>query len=367
MLKAARLDSRYRVCIMSCPRTNTTTTSGWVEATASWRGYRRAIQLLNQWSLLSWPCIILYSVMSLPAPISAWLALCQSGFARLKTFKPYSAYFCSASGVLRLYRLRPRNTTLAASCEALLSALYCHGLTPVFQLQLQHTIIMSRFTLYSSQSQDLVSSTAWDDNLETYFTHLFNQAKGARTVWWLDVCDATEDDVSTVAQALSVHPLSVEDIATREPREKVEVFRNYYLISFQTLVSKAEDKDEQVFKAPSSAVFFILVFMNGVLTFSPSGCSHVHRVRDRIRKMYDPAILSSDWICYALMYISLPSYIEEHSLTKAETTSSTASPRTCKPRHANPKPSKTKCSSCAPTTSRPSSRASTTFARKSCV
>lgn len=173
---------------------------------------------------------------------------------------------------------------------------------------------MSRFTLYSSQSQDLVSSTAWDDNLETYFTHLFNQAKGARTVWWLDVCDATEDDVNTVAQALSVHPLSVEDIATREPREKVEVFRNYYLISFQTLVSKAEDKDEQVSKTPSSAVFFILVFMNGVLTFSPSGCSHVHRVRDRIRKMYDPAILSSDWICYALMYISLPWYMYRRTL-----------------------------------------------------
>lgn len=119
MLKAARLDSRDRICIMSGPRTNATTISGRVEATASWRGYRRAIQLLNQWSLLSWPCIILYSVMSLPAPISAWLALCQSGFARLKTFKPCSPYFCNASGMmLRLYRLLPRNTTLATSREA---------------------------------------------------------------------------------------------------------------------------------------------------------------------------------------------------------------------------------------------------------
>ena len=162
---------------------------------------------------------------------------------------------------------------------------------------------MCRFTLYSAQSQELVSSASWDDNLATHFTHRLNQAKGARTVWWLDVCDATEDDVNMVAQTLFVHPLSVEDIATREPREKVEVFRNYYLISFQTLVSKGEDQDAQLSKAPSSAVFFIVVFLNGVLTFSPSGCSHVYRVRDRIRKMYDPAILSSDWICYALMYV----------------------------------------------------------------
>lgn len=142
----------------------------------------------------------------------------------------------------------------------------------------------------------MVSAQSWDESLASHLDHLVNQAKGTPTVWWLDVRDAREEDVLHTARALNVHPLTVEDIVTREPREKVEVFRNYYLISFQTLVSK-EDRDE----SPSSAVLFILVFLNGVLTFSPGGCNHAYRVRDRIRKLYDPGVLSGDWICYALM------------------------------------------------------------------
>lgn len=161
---------------------------------------------------------------------------------------------------------------------------------------------MSRFTLYSASSQGVVSASAWDESLANHLAHLVNQAKGAQTVWWLDICHTSEQDVVDVARALSVHPLTVEDIVTREPREKVEVFRNYYLISFQTLVSK-EDGDAALDESPSSAVLFILVFLNGVLTFSPGGCNHAYRVRDRIRKLYDPGVLSGDWICYALMYV----------------------------------------------------------------
>lgn len=114
------------------------------------------------------------------------------------------------------------------------------------------------------------------------------------------MCDASEEDVSQLAQALSIHPLTVEDIVIREPREKVEVFKNYYLISFQTLVDNAKEEEERP-GYPHPAEMYILVFQYGVVTFSPSGCHHIKRVRSRIRKMHDPLILSSDWICYALM------------------------------------------------------------------
>lgn len=167
---------------------------------------------------------------------------------------------------------------------------------------------MSRFTLCSASSQGVVSAQSWDESLANQLTHLVNQAKGAHTVWWLDIRDASEEDVLHASRTLGVHPLTVEDIVTREPREKVEVFRNYYLISFQTLVSREEDGDGNavVDESPSSAVLFILVFLNGVLTFSPAGCNHAYRVRDRIRKLHDPGVLSGDWICYALMYVLTP-------------------------------------------------------------
>lgn len=186
-------------------------------------------------------------------------------------------------------------------------------------LQQSHVNVnMPRFTLCSAPSQGTVSAQSWNESIASHLSHLVNQTKASQTVWWLDICDASEEDVLHAARALNVHPLSVEDVVTREPREKVEVFRNYYLISFQTLVSKEDGVggfcstgDAAVDKSPSSDVLFILVFLNGVLTFSPGGCNHAYRVRDRIRKMYDPGVLSGDWICYALMYVSLfgaPSY-----------------------------------------------------------
>lgn len=166
---------------------------------------------------------------------------------------------------------------------------------------------MSRFTL-SSHTQPVASASTWEGILAGLNNLL---EKPPESAWWLDIRDPTEADVNDVAGELSIHPLTVEDIVTREPREKVEVFRNYYLISFQTLVSFS-DREDDVYtdgsKTPSSAVFYILVFTNGTVTFSPSGCGHVRRVRDRVRRIYDPSILSSDWICYALMYVSPHSF-----------------------------------------------------------
>ncbi|KAI9035254.1 magnesium transporter CorA family protein [Aspergillus affinis] len=201
-----------------------------------------------------------------------------------------------------------------------------------------------RFTYSTSTSADpILSSSTWTDILTPEFlAHKDQPRTPDAPTWWLDVRDATEQDVEVLSQALNIHPLTVEDIVTRETREKVEVFRNYYLISFQTLVTfldengdddheegeeggvgggqgagdekeekkrkKKEKKEKSLFhvptitsKTPASAVFFILVFNTGTVTFSPSGCSHVRRVRDRVRKLHDETVLSSDWICYALI------------------------------------------------------------------
>lgn len=203
-----------------------------------------------------------------------------------------------------------------------------------------------RFTYTTSTSPSTpIQSSTWTDILTPDFlAQQASQKTPSSPTWWLDVRDATEQDVAVLSQALNIHPLTAEDIATRETREKVEVFRTYYLISFQTLVTFLEDQgpgtDEEraekekeerreksrnrtglvalaagggresqsVFQAPkitsktpASAVFFILVFNTGTVTFSPSGCSHVARVRDRVRRLHDEAVLSSDWICYALM------------------------------------------------------------------
>ncbi|CAG7995087.1 unnamed protein product [Penicillium salamii] len=165
--------------------------------------------------------------------------------------------------------------------------------------------IPDRFSFYSSKTKESKTSSTWDDlfpighkedlPLEKYKT----QPNSNHPIWWIDVRDPTEGDVDAVAQALSIHPLTTEDIVMREPREKVDVFKNYYLLSLQTLVaSKVKEERPGI---PVSAALYMLVFQYGVVTFSPSGSSHVHRARDRISKMHDPSILTSDWVCYAMI------------------------------------------------------------------
>ncbi|KAJ5624820.1 hypothetical protein N7510_001129 [Penicillium lagena] len=166
-----------------------------------------------------------------------------------------------------------------------------------------------RFSFFSSQNQETITSSVWED-LKGSLDHLLPGRRQKslpdpnQPVWWLDIHDATDQDIASVAQTLSIHPLTAENIATRDTGEKVEVFPNYYLISFQTLVSSRSsrsDDDGHRADIPPSTGLYILVFHYGVVTFSPGGCGHVHRVRHRMRKMHDPAILSSDWICYALI------------------------------------------------------------------
>ena len=169
----------------------------------------------------------------------------------------------------------------------------------------------SRFSYFSSRTQQTDFAPTWDElpasqDVEKFFPE---SAPSKDDVWWLDVSDPSPQDVEDVSQILSIHPLTAEDVVARETREKVEVFRDYYLISFQTLVpSEAEDE------TPSSAGVYILVFRQGAVTFSPRDSGHVARVRNRIRKMHAPSVLSVDWICYAMMYATrLWDYVHDES------------------------------------------------------
>ncbi|KAJ5652823.1 hypothetical protein N7507_010249 [Penicillium longicatenatum] len=164
----------------------------------------------------------------------------------------------------------------------------------------------ARFSFFSSKTQQAIISPTWEGlfpngNLDDVIQEkLKAHPEPSRPVWWFDIRDATKEDVDLVSQELFIHPLTAEDIKLREAREKVDVFRNYYLISFKTLVDRSIPEEHDRPGLPSAASVYILVFQYGVVTFSPSGCNHISRVRHRISKMHD-AELSSDWICYALI------------------------------------------------------------------
>ncbi|KAG8820391.1 CorA metal ion transporter [Serendipita sp. 399] len=82
--------------------------------------------------------------------------------------------------------------------------------------------------------------------------------------WWLDILCATDEEMRTLSKCFGIHPLTAEDIQMEETREKIELFRNYYLFHFRQ---------------------------------SP----HPQNVRRRIKQLKDYISVTSDWISYALI------------------------------------------------------------------
>lgn len=58
--------------------------------------------------------------------------------------------------------------------------------------------------------------------------------------FWLDVVNPTEEEMKVLSRAFGIHPLTTEDIFLGEIREKVELFKDYYLICFRSFDIVAE-------------------------------------------------------------------------------------------------------------------------------
>ncbi|EPS27342.1 hypothetical protein PDE_02285 [Penicillium oxalicum 114-2] len=155
-----------------------------------------------------------------------------------------------------------------------------------------------RFGFFSSESQTTVHAAELGDLVlpGDSFRDLF-QLGPEGGVWWLDVVNPTEAELGAISRAFSIHPLTTEDILTQEAREKVELFKQYYFVCFRTFYQI--DKSSDDFLEPVN--FYMVVFRDGVLTFSFSENPHASNVRKRIGKLRDYVSLSSDWICYAMI------------------------------------------------------------------
>jgi Mg2+ and Co2+ transporter CorA len=66
------------------------------------------------------------------------------------------------------------------------------------------------------------------------------------------------------SQVFGIHPLTTEDILLEETREKIELFRNYYLVCFRSF---DQDPYSQTYLEPLN--MYIIVFREGTLSVSP--------------------------------------------------------------------------------------------------
>lgn len=122
------------------------------------------------------------------------------------------------------------------------------------------------------------------------------QRVGPRPTFWLDVMNPTDAEMKVFVKTFGIHPLTAEDILMQETREKVELFRSYYLVSYRTF---EQDSNSEDYLEPVNLYF--VVFREGVISFHFSLTPHPANVRRRIRQLKDYITVSADWISYALI------------------------------------------------------------------
>ncbi|EIW76302.1 magnesium transporter [Coniophora puteana RWD-64-598 SS2] len=114
--------------------------------------------------------------------------------------------------------------------------------------------------------------------------------------WWLDVLSPTDEEMRVLSKVFAIHPLTTEDIQMEEAREKIELFRNYYLVCFRSF-----DQDPYSPTHLEPLNMYIIVFREGILSFHFRPTPHPQNVRRRIKQLKDYISVTSDWISYALI------------------------------------------------------------------
>ncbi|KAH8985458.1 hypothetical protein EDB86DRAFT_2335350 [Lactarius hatsudake] len=125
---------------------------------------------------------------------------------------------------------------------------------------------------------------------------LVNDADFEGHTWWLDILSPTDEEMKMLSKVFGIHPLTAEDIQMEEAREKIELFRTYYLVCFRSF-----DQDPYSPTHLEPLNMYIIVFREGILSFHFRPTPHPQNVRRRIKQLKDYISVTSDWISYALI------------------------------------------------------------------
>ena len=155
-----------------------------------------------------------------------------------------------------------------------------------------------RWSFFSSELEESIHAPELGDLLmpgET-FQHLFELGPDGGC-WWLDILMPSQDEVEVICKAFGIHGLTREDIIQQEAREKVELFKSYYFVSFRSFYQV--DKASEDYLEPVNV--YAVVFREGIITFTFRPSPHAANVRKRMGRLRDYVALGADWICYALI------------------------------------------------------------------
>ena len=156
----------------------------------------------------------------------------------------------------------------------------------------------NRFSFFSSEIEQTIHAPEIGDLVmpgET-FRDLF-ELPSESGAWWLDVLNPSEEEMDMFQKAFGIHRLTAEDIETKESREKVELFHQYYFVCFRSFHQMDKESDEYL----DPVNVYMVVFREGILTFTYAPSPHASEVRKRIGRLRNYINLTADWICYAMV------------------------------------------------------------------
>lgn len=153
-----------------------------------------------------------------------------------------------------------------------------------------------RFSFFATKRKETVHAANLQSLVDpgVSFATLFSKKNG---VWWLDCLNPTDLEIKILSRAFGIHPLTAEDIRTEESREKFELFGKYYFVCFHTFGNNPNN--QEWYLEPIN--FYIIVFLEGVISFHYTPVSHCRNVRRRIRQLRNYVSVTSDWVCYAII------------------------------------------------------------------
>lgn len=115
--------------------------------------------------------------------------------------------------------------------------------------------------------------------------------------FWLDVCNPSEADLRILSSIFGLHPLTTEDIAMNEAREKAELYDSYLFTCFKSFV---QDYNSESYL--SEIFLYIVTFPTCLLSIHYTPIPHTLNVLLRLHTAPVSSVtLTSDWITYALL------------------------------------------------------------------
>lgn len=162
----------------------------------------------------------------------------------------------------------------------------------------QYTDRMNRFSFFSTELEGSIHAPNMGDLLlpGQTFQQLFEFGPEGGC-WWLDLQMPTVDEVEAICEAFNVHDLTREDITQQETCEKVELFKTYYFVCFNSFF-QVDPTDERYLEPVNT---YAIVFREGIITLAFGPSPHAANVRKRMGRLRDYVSVGSDWICYALI------------------------------------------------------------------